>query len=100
MKLKLRRWFYGWLEVLIDRASHWQSYHDLCEVCREGTADRVCVGCNRRIDYECDSLYYEDETLCAICRNDITPEEEAKDRAEAEAAALEIADAYEDVDGK
>ena len=29
---------------------------------------------------DCDCLYYEDETLCKICRNDITPEEEEQER--------------------
>lgn len=87
MKLKIRRWLFYWLEIWIDRASHWQSEHDLCEICKDYTADRICVGCDRRIDHMCDSAYYDDETLCDICRKDITPEEEAEDRRLAEELA-------------
>jgi hypothetical protein len=76
--LRLKRWFYAWLEVLIDRASYWQSNHDLCEICHVGTADRVCIGCERRIDYECESGYCSDVDLCSICRAEITPEQEAE----------------------
>lgn len=85
MKVKIRRWFFYWLEVFIDRASHWQSELDLCEICKDYTADRICVGCDRRIDHTCDSnYYYEDESLCTLCRATITPEEEAEDRRLAE----------------
>lgn len=76
---RLRRWFFMWLEIILDRLSHWQSEHDLCELCRRYTADRVCVGCDRRIDYECDSCYYYDETLCSECRGTISPEQESED---------------------
>jgi hypothetical protein len=77
--IRLRRWFFYWLEIVIDRLSYWQCEHDLCEICKRYTADRICIGCNRRIDYECDSCYYNDENLCIECRKDITPEQEAED---------------------
>jgi hypothetical protein len=80
MKMRIKRWFLRWLEVVIDRLSHWQAENDTCEVCQKFTADRECIGCDRRYCHDCESGYYEDADLCTLCRADITPEQEAEDR--------------------
>jgi hypothetical protein len=67
--------FYWWLECKASNLSQ-------CELCHEETIARQCIGCKAYICYGCDSMYYEDETLCAECRATITPEQEAQDRAE------------------
>lgn len=78
MITRLKRWFFGKL----DSVGNWLIQHDICEICHEETVDLTCVGCKRRICINCDSGYYADETLCTDCRKDITPEEEAADRAD------------------
>ena len=82
-RLKVRRWFFGWLEVFIDRASHWQNDHDICELCKEEVTSLICIGCERRHCHECTSGFYEDVDQCNLCRNDISPEEEAEMMCEA-----------------
>ena len=81
MFIKLRRWFFRTIGTIAYRLAQL----DRCEICDEDFADGECVGCDRRICMSCNSGYYEDETLCTLCRKDITPEEEAEDqRAQAE----------------
>lgn len=75
---RLRRWFYG----KIADIAYWLGTKDVCELCGEDIADGGCVGCERRICMNCDSGYYDDETLCTDCRAKITPEEEESDRQE------------------
>lgn len=67
MKLKIRRWFFRKLDILIDGLSHWQSEHDSCELCGVGAAAEICVNCDRRIDLDCESGWYEDAPLCEQC---------------------------------
>ena len=80
----MKRWikhilngFYFWLECKAVDLSH-------CEVCNEQSVANACIGCGAYICYGCDSMYYEDETLCIPCRSTITPEEEARDRVDSE----------------
>jgi hypothetical protein len=73
-KLK-REFFYRWRGF-----SNWINEQDACEICGNEQAQDICVGCDRRICYMCNSGYYEDAELCTSCRKDITPEEEAEDR--------------------
>jgi hypothetical protein len=75
---RLRRWFYG----KIADIAYWLGTKDVCELCGDDIADGGCVGCEKRICMNCDSGYYDDETLCKDCRAKITPEEEESDRVE------------------
>lgn len=76
MFTRIRRWGF----TKLDRLNNWREAHDLCEICKESYVGYTCVGCGRRICVDCESGYYADEDLCDLCRRDITPEEEAKDR--------------------
>jgi hypothetical protein len=80
MKRKFLRYLYWHLHDWISSVALWLDVHDVCEVCKKESAANVCIGCDRRICFECNSGYYEDETLCMECRKEITPEEEAEDR--------------------
>ena len=73
---KVKRWFWG----IMSNVAYQIGRLDICELCEEEIVDGPCVGCGRRICMNCDSLYYDDETLCVECRKDITPDEEEEDR--------------------
>ena len=63
---------------------------DKCELCKTNEVMSTCIGCNKRICYECESGYYADVELCNECRKEITPEEYADDcRGKAEELAEE-----------
>lgn len=76
MFTRLRRWLFEKANSLRD----WINSFDICELCHEEVVDLSCVGCKRRICMDCESGYYEDESLCKKCRSDITPEDEEQDR--------------------
>lgn len=78
--LRIRRWFLGTIYRFEKALGCWITEHDLCELCHSETVGEVCIGCQARICYLCDSGYYSDENLCNKCRKEITPEEEAEDR--------------------
>jgi hypothetical protein len=72
----LKREFFGWFAGFKDYISGLDS----CELCGNEQSHYICVGCERRICYMCNSGYYTDAELCTDCRKDITPEELAEDR--------------------
>ena len=75
----LRREFFGWFAGFKDYISGLDS----CELCGNEQSHYICVGCERRICYMCNSGYYTDAELCQVCRTNITPEEEEEDRRDA-----------------
>src|SRR5580692_11251402 len=79
IRTRIMRWIYWKLDNFRCELNMWLDEHDLCEVCRDEPAANECIGCGQRVGFECNSFYYEDETLCTECRATITPEEEAQD---------------------
>jgi len=72
----IRRWF-------ICKLRAWLRKYDLCEICRQAEPGATCEICGARICSDCTSNYYADVDICLPCRWQITPEEEAADRAAA-----------------
>jgi hypothetical protein len=64
----------------LDQINYFFGPYDLCEICHDQRSDNICIGCERRICYQCTTGYYVDGDLCTICRASITPEEEAEDQ--------------------
>ena len=75
-------WLRHKLQAFYVWAINWLQEHSRCEVCHEEQVAHTCIGCDRFICYDCESNFYEDESLCVKCRATITPEEEAEIRAE------------------
>lgn len=63
----LKREFFGWFAGFKDYISGLDS----CELCGNEQADNICVGCERRICYMCNSGQIENDTLCYECHEDV-----------------------------